>query len=153
MEGVRSDRSSGTWSAPAHLGGCGFEIQSKAHRVNGCAAQRRPLLARPPAKGPLRAAWQALTERTWQHPVGGRPIRFGVSTLERWYDGTPNQQLQGSSPCAPTKKSRANQTELLHTAVRRRDERLRRECRCAEGEGVGVTKRRRRPADSEIRNQ
>lgn len=44
-----------------------------------------PLLASPPAKGQLRAALEALSERTWQHPVGGRPIRFGVSTLERWY--------------------------------------------------------------------
>jgi putative transposase len=28
---------------------------------------------------------RALSVRTWQHPVSGRPIRFGVSTLERWY--------------------------------------------------------------------
>jgi len=44
-----------------------------------------PVLASPPAKGQLRAALTALSERTWRHPVGGRPIRFGVSTLERWY--------------------------------------------------------------------
>lgn len=44
-----------------------------------------PLLASPPAKGQLRAALEALSERTWQHPVDGRPIRFGVSTLERWF--------------------------------------------------------------------
>jgi putative transposase len=44
-----------------------------------------PLLAAPPAKGQLRAALEALSERTWQHPIGGRPVRFGVSTLERWY--------------------------------------------------------------------
>lgn len=44
-----------------------------------------PLLAAPPAKGQLRAALEELSERTWRHPVGGRPIRFGVSTLERWF--------------------------------------------------------------------
>lgn len=44
-----------------------------------------PVLASPPAKGQLRTALLELSERTWQHPVGGRPIRFGVSTLERWY--------------------------------------------------------------------
>jgi putative transposase len=43
-----------------------------------------PLLASPPAKGRLQAALRELSERTWQHPVSGRPVRFGISTLERW---------------------------------------------------------------------
>ena len=43
-----------------------------------------PLLAAPPAKGHLQAALRELSERTWQHPVSGRPVRFGLSTLERW---------------------------------------------------------------------
>jgi putative transposase len=43
-----------------------------------------PLLAAPPAKGHLQAALKELSERTWQHPVSGQPVRFGVSTLERW---------------------------------------------------------------------
>jgi putative transposase len=43
-----------------------------------------PLLASPPAKGRLQAALRELSERTWQHPVSGRPVRFGLSTLERW---------------------------------------------------------------------
>ena len=44
-----------------------------------------PLLAAPPPKGELQAMLRALSARTWQHPVSGQPIRFGVSTLERWY--------------------------------------------------------------------
>lgn len=44
-----------------------------------------PLLAAPPAAGDLRAALQALAARTWRHPLTGREIRFGVSTIERWY--------------------------------------------------------------------
>jgi len=44
-----------------------------------------PLLAAPPPKGELQAMLRALSVRTWQHPVNGQPIRFGVSTLERWY--------------------------------------------------------------------
>lgn len=43
-----------------------------------------PLLAAPPAKGELQTALRELSARTWQHPVSGRPVRFGVSTLERW---------------------------------------------------------------------
>jgi putative transposase len=44
-----------------------------------------PLLAAPPAKGHLQAALRELTERTWQHPVTGQPVRFGFSTVERWF--------------------------------------------------------------------
>ena len=43
------------------------------------------LLAAPPAKGTLRAALRQLASREWAHPTTGKPIRFGVSTLERWY--------------------------------------------------------------------
>ena len=44
-----------------------------------------PLLAAPPAPGELRAALSALAARTWRHPFTGLEIRFGVSTLERWF--------------------------------------------------------------------
>jgi putative transposase len=42
------------------------------------------LLAAPPAKGELRAALEQLAAREWRHPGTGLPIRFSVSTLERW---------------------------------------------------------------------
>ncbi|AGA31834.1 Mobile element protein [Thioalkalivibrio nitratireducens DSM 14787] len=44
-----------------------------------------PLFAAPPQPGALQAALAALAERDWRHPVTGGPVRFGVSTLERWY--------------------------------------------------------------------
>lgn len=44
-----------------------------------------PLLAAPPARGELRAALARLAEQSWRHPVTAEPVRFGVSTLERWY--------------------------------------------------------------------
>ena len=43
------------------------------------------LLAAPPGKGELRAAITELARRTWQHPTTGEPVRFGFSTIERWY--------------------------------------------------------------------
>jgi putative transposase len=43
------------------------------------------LLAAPPPRGELDGAIAALTERTWQHPISNKPIRFGFSTIERWY--------------------------------------------------------------------
>jgi transposase InsO family protein len=44
-----------------------------------------PLLAAPPTTGELQASLQTLATRTWRHPSSGLPIRFGASTIERWY--------------------------------------------------------------------
>ncbi|HEX2492154.1 MAG TPA: IS481 family transposase, partial [Steroidobacter sp.] len=43
------------------------------------------LLAAPPAPGELQAALSALAEKTWRHPLTGLTVRFGASTIERWY--------------------------------------------------------------------
>ena len=44
-----------------------------------------PLLAAPPADGALQAALEALAARSWRHPFTGLDIRFGTSTIQRWY--------------------------------------------------------------------
>jgi putative transposase len=44
-----------------------------------------PLLASPPAAGELQATLAELAEKVWRHPITGEPVRFGVSTIERWY--------------------------------------------------------------------
>jgi putative transposase len=44
-----------------------------------------PLLAAPPAPGDLQAALAALAARTWRHPLTALQVRFGASTIERWY--------------------------------------------------------------------
>jgi putative transposase len=43
------------------------------------------LLASPPAEGELQSALEALAARTWRHPFTGLDIRFGTSTIQRWY--------------------------------------------------------------------
>ena len=43
------------------------------------------LLAAPPEKGALAAALADLAAREWRHPTTGAPVRFGASTIERWY--------------------------------------------------------------------
>jgi len=43
------------------------------------------LLAAPPAPGELLTALRALAATLWRHPVSGKEVRFGVSTIERWY--------------------------------------------------------------------
>jgi transposase InsO family protein len=42
------------------------------------------LLAAPPRRGELRAAIEALADKTYRHPISGKPVRFAFSTLERW---------------------------------------------------------------------
>jgi putative transposase len=50
------------------------------------------LLAAPPAKGALRAALEELAAREWRHPSTGAPVRFGVSTIERWLYRARNER-------------------------------------------------------------
>lgn len=42
------------------------------------------LLAAPPKRGELAAEIEKLSARTWTHPVSGKAVRFGFSTIERW---------------------------------------------------------------------
>jgi hypothetical protein len=43
------------------------------------------LLAAPPRQGELRLELDKLAACAWRHPISGEPVRFGVSTLERWF--------------------------------------------------------------------
>lgn len=44
-----------------------------------------PLLASPPGRGELRTELEKLAAKHWLHPVTGEPVRFGFSTIQRWY--------------------------------------------------------------------
>jgi len=44
-----------------------------------------PLLAAPPSRGQLQAELDALAAKTWRHPITGRNVQWGRSTIERWY--------------------------------------------------------------------
>lgn len=45
-----------------------------------------PLLVSPPQEpGELRQRLRALSQQAWEHPGTGKPHRFGLSTIERWY--------------------------------------------------------------------
>src|SRR5262245_9653299 len=43
------------------------------------------LLAAPPPKGELRSELEKLASREWSHPATGEPVRFAISTIQRWY--------------------------------------------------------------------
>ena len=44
-----------------------------------------PLLAAPPAQGELKAELERLAAKEWLHPISLQPVRFALSTIERWY--------------------------------------------------------------------
>ncbi len=44
-----------------------------------------PLLAAPATRGELQAELKGLSEKLWRHPITGEPVRFGLSTIQRWY--------------------------------------------------------------------
>lgn len=43
------------------------------------------LLSSPPESGQLHARLAALAAQLWRHPISGQWVRFGASTIERWY--------------------------------------------------------------------
>jgi transposase InsO family protein len=43
------------------------------------------LLAAPPEEGELRERLEELAGKSWRHPTTGESVRFGLSTIERWY--------------------------------------------------------------------
>jgi putative transposase len=51
-----------------------------------------PLFSAPPPPGELQAALAELAAKTWRHPISGAPLRFGISTIERWYYAARNAQ-------------------------------------------------------------
>ncbi len=44
-----------------------------------------PLLAAPPAAGALQEELQRLADKDWRHPKSEQWVKFGRSTIERWY--------------------------------------------------------------------
>lgn len=63
------------------------------------------LLAAPPAHGELQAEFEKLAAKSWLHPVTGKPTRFGLSTLERWY--------------YQARKARTDPVAVLHRKIRK----------------------------------
>ena len=79
-----------------------------------------PLLASPPPAGRLRAELGRLAAREWEHPCGKGPVRFALSTIERWYyqaraaDNDPVGALK-RRPRADAGRPRAMSPALIET--------------------------------------
>ena len=77
------------------------------------------LLAAPPDKGELKAAIEALAARTWRHPTTGEPVRFGFSTIERWYYRALNERSDPVGVLRRKLRTNAGQQHAISAAVRR----------------------------------
>jgi transposase InsO family protein len=77
-----------------------------------------PLLAAPPEQGELRAALEGLAARSWKHPITGEPVRFGRSTLERWYYLARNTPRDPLAPLRRKLRKDAGQQPSLSDGLR-----------------------------------
>jgi transposase InsO family protein len=77
------------------------------------------LLAAPPDKGELRTAIEELSRRTWQHPSTGKPVRFGFSTIERWYYRALRERADPVGVLRRKIRTDAGQQAAISDAVRR----------------------------------
>src|SRR5664279_3836866 len=76
------------------------------------------LLAAPPEKGALRAALEELAAREWRHPSSGMPVRFGVSTLERWFYRARNERQDPVAVLRRKRRQDAGEKASMTTALR-----------------------------------
>jgi transposase InsO family protein len=76
------------------------------------------LLAAPPANGALHAALEQLEAREWRHPTTGAPVRFGVSTLERWYYRARNERQDPVGVLRRKRRQDAGEQGLMTTPLR-----------------------------------
>ena len=76
------------------------------------------LLAAPPSKGELRTAIIELAGRTWQHPTTAEPVRFGFSTIERWYYRAVKERTDPVGVLRRKVRVNAGQQHAVSDAVR-----------------------------------
>ena len=76
------------------------------------------LLAAPPQKGGLRSALAALAAREWRHPATGKPTRFGLSTIERWYYRTLRERQDPVGALRRKQRRDAGQQASMGAALR-----------------------------------
>ena len=75
-------------------------------------------MAAPPDLGELRAAIEQLAARTWQHPSTGEPVRFGFSTIERWYYRALKERSDPVGVLRRKRRADAGQQVAVSDAVR-----------------------------------
>ena len=76
-----------------------------------------PLLADPPDPGELSVQLQALADRQWRHPTTGEALRYGTSTIERWYYAARNETKDPIEALARKVHSHAGKQRTMGQAL------------------------------------
>ncbi|MCP5322091.1 MAG: transposase [Pseudomonadales bacterium] len=76
-----------------------------------------PLLAAPPEPGALQQTLVQLAARHWRHPVTGEAVRFGRSTIERWYYAAKNARTDPVAALRRGVRKDAGRQRSLSTAI------------------------------------
>jgi transposase InsO family protein len=76
-----------------------------------------PLLAAPPEPGELGELINTLTRKCWRHPVTGADVRFGYSTIERWFYQARRAAHDPVASLADRKRPRGTSPSLSPEAV------------------------------------
>ena len=74
---------------------------------------------RRPQRAKLKAATTVLSQHTWQHPTTGQPVRFGFSTIERWYYRALRERTDPVGVLRRKVRGNAGQQHAVSDAVRR----------------------------------
>ncbi len=77
-----------------------------------------PLLSCPPDVGELREHVEALASRRWEHPTTRESLRYGASTIERWYYAARNAKTDPIDALARKVPSHAGTRPSLGAALR-----------------------------------
>jgi len=86
-----------------------------------------PLLAAPPASGELRAEIERLAAKEWRHPLNDKPVRFGFSTIERWYHQARHAQNDPVGALCRKIRRDAGRQGAIPEAIRQKIHELHRE--------------------------
>lgn len=73
-----------------------------------------PLMAAPPKAGEFQAIWSALAAKVWRHPISGLDVRFGASTIQRWYYKARKAYDGGDTAAAAARQGRAIYESVAH---------------------------------------
>lgn len=79
-----------------------------------------PLLAAPPDPGALQHTLKRLAAQRWRHPVSGEPVRFGASTIERWYYAAKNAKSDPVGALRRAVRNDAGEIRSLSQPLRER---------------------------------
>ncbi len=75
------------------------------------------LLAAPPPPGELQAQLRLLAAQSWRHPLTGQPVKFGGSTIERWYYAARDGQDPIQALARRTRSDRGKHPAISAQAV------------------------------------